>query len=406
MRIKELLNTENIGKQVTVKGWVRTRRASSQVVFIEINDGSCFSNLQLVFDSGTLPSATLGTGTAIAATGTLVESPAPKQPVELRGESLTVIGETPADYPLQKKRHSLEFLREIAHLRPRANTFGAVFRIRNILSYAVHRFFQERQFMYLAAPIITTSDCEGAGEMFHVTNFNLDNPPRKENGAIPWEQDFFGKPAALTVSGQLEAEIFACSLGNCYTFGPTFRAENSNTSRHLAEFWMIEPEIAFADLNDDMDLAEDFIRYLIKATLDEGREDLEFFDQRIQKGLIELLERLAVAPFTRITYTEAIAQLEKAGDRFEFKPFWGADLQSEHERFLTEEVFNGPVFVTDYPKDIKAFYMRVNDDGRTVAAMDCLLPRIGEIIGGSQREERHDSLLARIREMNLIEEDY
>ncbi len=406
MRIKDILRTERLGEHVTVKGWVRTRRNSAQVTFVELNDGSCMSNLQLVFDSGLLEGLNIGTGTAVEASGLLVESPAPKQPVELRGETLSIIGETASDYPLQKKRHSLEFLRDIAHLRPRANTFGAVFRIRNILAQAVHRFFHERGFLYLNAPIITTSDCEGAGEMFHVTNFNLDDPPRDPKGAVAWDRDFFGKPAALTVSGQLEAEIFATSLGNCYTFGPTFRAENSNTSRHLAEFWMIEPEIAFADLSDDMDLAEEFIRALIRATLDEGMEDLEFFDQRIQKGLIDMLKRLADASFTRITYTDAIAELEKAGDRFEFKPYWGADLQSEHERYLTEEVYDGPVFVTDYPKDIKAFYMRVNDDDKTVAAMDCLIPRVGEIIGGSQREERYDVLLKRIQDLGLVEADY
>jgi asparaginyl-tRNA synthetase len=409
MRIVKLLDKNRIGQEITVSGWVKTKRVSSKVSFVELNDGSCFSNLQVVFDVSKVDKkliGELGTGTSVTITGKLVESPAPKQPVELLGETLKVLGTTGKDYPLQKKRHTFEFLREIAHLRPRANTFGSVFRIRNILSFAVHEFFQKKGFLYLNSPIITTSDCEGAGEMFHVTNFDLDKAPKDKKGKIKWEEDFFGKPAALTVSGQLEAEIFACSLGNCYTFGPTFRAEKSNTSRHLSEFWMIEPEIAFADLNDDMDLAEEFMKYLFNAVLDKGMEDLEFFNQRIAKGQIDLLQRLAKSEFKRITYTDAMKELVKVKDRFEYEPSWGVDLQSEHERFLTEELFDAPVFVTDYPKDIKAFYMKMNDDGKTVAAMDALLPNVGEIIGGSQREERYDVLKERIISMGLNVEDY
>jgi asparaginyl-tRNA synthetase len=407
--IKKLLDSKNIGRKVHVKAWIKTKRKSKNVTFLELNDGSCFKNLQVVVDEDTQQAELLqkfSTGTAVGIHGELVESPASKQPVELRASSLELIGEVADDYPLQKKRHSFEFLRDIAHLRPRANTFGAVFRIRNILANAVHKFFQQRGYIYLNSPIVSTSDCEGAGDMFQVTTLEMENPLKGKNGKIIWEKEFFGKKASLTVSGQLEAEIFACSLGNCYTFGPTFRAENSNTSRHLSEFWMIEPEIAFADLNEDMDVAEDFVRYLFKTVLEEGIEDLEFFNQRIAKGQIELLTKLSKSKFARITYTKAIEELEKAKVKFEFPVSWGIDLQSEHEKYLTEEVYNGPVFVTDYPKEIKAFYMRSNDDGKTVAAMDLLLPRVGEIIGGSQREERLDFLTDRINEMGLNIEDY
>ncbi|MGM0596144.1 MAG: asparagine--tRNA ligase [Myxococcota bacterium] len=407
--IKTLLTESPVDTEVVVKGWIRTKRGSKQVSFLEINDGSCFASMQVILDNKNFSDEILQklrTGTSVKITGKLVESPAPQQPVELQGSKVKIYGEAAPDYQLQKKRHSFEFLREIAHLRTRTNTFGAVFRIRNILAKAVHDFFQERNFIYLHSPIITTSDCEGAGEMFKVTNFDLNNIPLDKANNVDWEQDFFGKMAGLSVSGQLEAEIFACSLGDCYTFGPTFRAENSNTSYHLSEFWMVEPEIAFGDLEDDMDLAEDFIRYLFKAVLDKGKEDLEFFNKRISKGKLKALEKLATSPFNRISYSEAISKLEKKSNKFEFKPKWGMDLQTEHERYLTEKVFKGPVFVTDYPKEIKAFYMRMNDDGKTVAAMDALLPAVGEIIGGSQREERYEVLANRINEMELDLSDY
>lgn len=407
-RIKELLENGKVGEKISVSGWIRTRRDSKTVTFLELNDGSCFKNLQVTLDvseHGNILSS-LGTGTSVTIDGTLVQSPAAGQAVELAGTKVTILGSIDPDYPLQKKRHSFEFLREIAHLRPRSNTFGAVFRMRNILAFAVHEFFQNRGYVYLNSPIITTSDCEGAGEMFRVSCFDFDKIPRTDKNDIDWSRDFFGKAASLTVSGQLEAEIFATSLGNCYTFGPTFRAENSNTSRHLAEFWMIEPEIAFADLNEDMNVAEDFVRYLFRAALTKGGDDLEFFDERIEKGLKSNLQRLADAPFERITYTDAMKELEKHADSFEFKPSWGIDLQSEHERFITEKIFNGPVFVTNYPKDIKAFYMRLNEDEKTVAAMDLLMPRVGEIIGGSQREERYDVLVNKIKLMGLNIDDY
>ncbi|MBU1219256.1 asparagine--tRNA ligase [Myxococcota bacterium] len=408
IRIKEILENGKVGELISASGWIRTRRDSKTVTFIELNDGSCFKNLQVTLDASNHSEilSALGTGTSVTVMGNLVQSPAAGQAVELAGDTVKIIGSVESDYPLQKKRHSFEFLREIAHLRPRANTFGAVFRMRNILSFAVHEFFQSRGYVYLNSPIITTSDCEGAGEMFRVSCFDPEKIPRNDKNEIDWSRDFFGKAASLTVSGQLEAEIFATSLGNCYTFGPTFRAENSNTSRHLAEFWMIEPEIAFADLKEDMNVAEDFVRYLFKAALSRGGDDLDFFDDRIEKGLKANLERLADAPFERITYTDAMTELEKHADSFEFKPSWGIDLQSEHERFITEKIFNGPVFVTDYPKDIKAFYMRLNEDEKTVAAMDLLMPRVGEIIGGSQREERYNVLVDKIKTMGLNIEDY
>ncbi|NLZ63169.1 MAG: asparagine--tRNA ligase [Lentisphaerae bacterium] len=411
--IRNVLCSRDFGSQHTVAGWVRTRRDSKGgFSFLELNDGSCLSNLQILAGAG-LPNykteiLRLHPGASIKVQGKLVASPAAGQPVELQADSITVLGFCdPLEYPLGKSRISFERLREVAHLRARTNTFGAVARVRNTLAYATHRFFQERDFYYFNAPIITASDCEGAGEMFQVTTLNLENPPRDpERKCIDFKQDFFGKAANLTVSGQLEAETYACALGSVYTFGPTFRAENSNTTRHLAEFWMIEPEIAFADLNDDADLAEDYLRFLFQAVLQERQEDLQFFNDRIEKGLLENLSRLAQAEFTRISYTEAIAILEKNADQFELKPHWGADLQSEHERFLAEKMFKGPVIVMNYPKEIKAFYMRLNDDEKTVAAMDVLLPNVGEIIGGSQREERLEVLERRIRETGMDPADY
>jgi asparaginyl-tRNA synthetase len=346
------------------------------------------------------------TGASVAVTGILVESPAAGQAVELKASALRVIGEAPSEsYPLQKKAHSFEFLREIAHLRPRANTFGAVARVRSQMAYAIHTFFTERAFQYVHTPLITASDCEGAGQMFQVTTLDLD-ALAKRGGPVDYAKDFFGKKSYLTVSGQLEVETYCCALGRTYTFGPTFRAENSNTTRHLAEFWMIEPEVAFAELEDDIELAEDFIKYLLTWALEKCREDLEFFDARIQKGLIETLSAVASATFGRITYTDAMKELEKHADNFEFKPSWGCDIQTEHEKFLSEQVFGGPVAVTDYPKEIKSFYMRLNEDGKTVRAMDMLVPRLGEIIGGSEREWRHDVLVERIRALGLREEDY
>ncbi|GMV38264.1 MAG: asparagine--tRNA ligase [Fimbriimonadales bacterium] len=398
------------GRRVVAHGWVRTRRDSANVSFAELNDGSCMSNLQLVIDAGVLPEEVLAkvtTGACIRAEGELVESPGAGQAVELRVSAVELFGEAdPATYPLQKKRHSFEYLREIAHLRTRSNTFGAVFRVRHALAYAIHRFFHERGFLWVHTPIITASDCEGAGAMFGVTTLDLMNLPRTPSGEVDYSQDFFGKPTFLTVSGQLEAEIFALAFSNCYTFGPTFRAENSNTPRHLAEFWMIEPEMAFCDLAGDADLAEEFLKYLIAYVLEHCREDLVFFTKRIDESVLPTLEHVVGSAFERVTYTEAVELLEKAGKPFEFPVFWGMDIQTEHERYLTEELFRRPVTVVDYPKKIKAFYMRRNDDGRTVAAMDILFPRIGEIIGGSQREERHDVLLQAIREHGLPEEPY
>ncbi|HEX9879799.1 MAG TPA: asparagine--tRNA ligase [Candidatus Binatia bacterium] len=399
-----------VGSKVSVRGWVRSRRDSKGITFIELNDGSRFKSLQLVVESGAVPEATLlrvTTGSSVAASGVLVQSPAKGQPVELKVDSVSVYGTAdPATYPLQKKGHSFEFLREIAHLRVRSNTFGAAFRVRNALTGAIHTFFQERDFIYVQTPIITTSDCEGAGEMFNVTSLNLRNIPRTDGGEIDWGKDFFGRPAYLTVSGQLEAEIFALNFSRVYTFGPTFRAENSNTPRHLAEFWMIEPEMAFCDLEDNMRLAEEFLKVVIRHVLQRCREDLEFFNQRVEKTVIETLEHVAGSAFAHLTYTDAIKALQDADRRWEFPPMWGHDLQTEHERFLTEDIFKKPVIVTDYPKDIKPFYMRVNDDDKTVRAMDVLVPRVGEIIGGSQREERYDVLLQRIKETGLDEKPY
>ena len=410
--IKTLLHESAVGTAVTAKGWVRTKRATKNAIFIELNDGSCFANIQCVFDNNatdTTMKAALeraSTGAALAVQGTLVDSPASGQPVEIQASAIEVIGESPVEtYPLQKKAHSLEFLREIAHLRPRTNTFGAVARVRNQMAFAVHSFFQERGFNYVHTPIITASDCEGAGEMFQVTTLDLD-ALSKSGKPVDYSKDFFGKKSYLSVSGQLNVETHCMALGKVYTFGPTFRAENSNTTRHLAEFWMIEPEIAFAELEDDMALAEDFVRYLLGWALDKCSEDLAFFDKRVQPGLIELLEKVRSTPFAHLTYTDAVKELEKNASAFEFKPYWGCDLQTEHERFLSETIVGGPVIVTDYPKEIKAFYMRLNEDGKTVRAMDVLVPKIGEIIGGSEREYRHDVLVSRIKEMNLDEAAY
>ena len=411
--VRDALSCRDFGSEMTVAGWVRTRRDSKAgFSFIELNDGSCQGNLQVVAPTS-LPNydseiVKLHPGASVKVTGTLVASEGKGQAVDLKATDVKVLGFCdPMEYPLGKTRISFERLREVAHLRPRTNTFGAVARVRNTLAFATHEFFQGRGFYYFNAPLITASDCEGAGEMFQVTTLDIENPPRvKETGRVDFSQAFFGRPANLTVSGQLEAETYACALGSVYTFGPTFRAENSNTTRHLAEFWMIEPEVAFADLHDDADLAEDFLRHLFRAVLAKCPEELKFFNDRIEKGLLDNLTRLSDAKFTRITYTEAIKILEKAADKFEFKPSWGVDLQSEHERYLAEETFHGPVIVMDYPRDIKAFYMRLNDDQKTVAAMDVLLPNVGEIIGGSQREERLDVLERRIRETGMDPKDY
>ncbi|HSU39696.1 MAG TPA: asparagine--tRNA ligase [Polyangiaceae bacterium] len=407
--VRDLLSSEP-GRRVTARGWIKTRRDSKGVHFLQLSDGSCFRDLQVVIASGSVaeePLAAATTGASIVVEGELVPSPAAGQRVELHAESLRILGPAdPKTYPLQKKGHSFEFLREIAHLRPRTNTFGAVFRVRSALSFAIHSFFKERGFVYVHTPIITASDAEGAGAMFGVTTLDLMNLPRAPDGRVDFQQDFFGKPAYLTVSGQLEGEIFALALSNVYTFGPTFRAENSNTPRHLAEFWMVEPEMAFCDLADDMQLAEDFLKYVINYVLDNCQHDLEFFNERIDNTVLGTLEHVATSEFERVTYTEAIRLLEAAGKSLEFPVHWGADLQSEHERYLTEEKFKRPVIVTDYPREIKAFYMRANDDGKTVRAMDVLAPRIGEIIGGSQREERTDVLRERIAAQKLDEKAY
>jgi asparaginyl-tRNA synthetase len=399
-----------VGSSVEISGWVKTRRDSKGIHFAQVNDGSCMQDLQLVIDDGVLTAENLAlvtTGASVTATGELVASPGAGQSVELKVTGLAVHGGADTvTYPLQKKGHTMEFLRDIAHLRSRSNTFGAVFRVRNAVSYAIHRFFQERGFIYVHTPVITASDCEGAGAMFGVTTLDMLNVPRTEGGAIDFSQDFFGKPTYLTVSGQLEAEIFALAFSNVYTFGPTFRAENSNTPRHLAEFWMVEPEMAFCDLAGDMRLAEDFLKYVIRYVLDTCLADIEFFTKRIDPTVLGTLEHVASVDFEHVTYTEAVDILQRAERNWEFPVEWGCDLQAEHERFLTEETFKRPVIVTDYPKQIKAFYMRANDDGKTVRAMDVLAPRIGEIIGGSQREERHDVLQARLVEQGLELEPY
>lgn len=395
---------------VEIGGWVRTIRDTKAFGFIECNDGTFFKNVQIVFAADTITNykevAKLGVGTAIACKGRLVLTPEARQPFEIKAEEISEVGSCPSDYPLQKKRHSLEFLRTISHLRPRTNTYSAVFRVRSAVAYAIHKYFNERGFVYVHTPLITASDCEGAGEMFQVTTLDMDNPPRTPEGAIDYSKDFFGKEANLTVSGQLEAECYALAFKKVYTFGPTFRAENSNTARHASEFWMIEPEIAFADINDDMDLAEDMVKYIIQYVLETLPEEMEFFNSFIDKGLLARLDNIVNSDFARITYTEAVDILKKSGQKFEYPVEWGIDLQSEHERYITEKVFGKPVFVTAYPKEIKAFYMRMNDDGKTVAAMDLLAPGVGEIIGGSQREERHDELVARIQELGMDPKDY
>lgn len=398
-----------IGKEVKVSGWVRTVRASKAFGFIEVNDGSFFKNVQMVFDESLENFSELGKlpiSASIEVIGEVVETPGSKQPFEIKASKVTKIGNSSSDYPLQKKRHTFEYLRSIAHLRPRSNAFSAVFRVRSIAAYAVHKFFQEKGFVYVHTPIITASDCEGAGEMFRVTTLDMENLPKDERGKVDYSQDFFGKSANLTVSGQLEGEIYALAFRNIYTFGPTFRAENSNTGRHASEFWMIEPEIAFADLEDDMDLAEEMVKYIIKYVMENAPEEIEFFNSFIDKGLKDRLNNVLNSDFARISYTEAVELLKKADVEFKYPVEWGCDLQTEHERYITEKIYNKPVFVTDYPKDIKAFYMRINDDNKTVAATDLLVPGVGEIIGASQREERLDILEARIAELGLEKEDY
>ncbi len=403
-------NIENFdGKEITLAGWIRTIRNSKTFGFIELNDGTFFKNVQIVFDN-TLNNygkiTKLGVGSSIRVRGIMIKTPENKQPFEIQSKEIKVEGTSPSGYPLQKKRHSLEYLRTIAHLRPRTNTFSAVFRVRSLAAFAIHKFFNERNFVCVHTPIITTSDCEGAGEMFQVTTLNINIPPRDEFGNIDYGKDFFGKRTSLTVSGQLSAETYALALRNVYTFGPTFRAENSNTPRHAAEFWMIEPEIAFAELEEDMELAEEMLKYTIRYVLENAPEEMEFFNKYIDKNLLTRLNGVINADFAKTTYTEAINILKKSDRKFEYPVEWGLDLQTEHERYLTEEHFKKPVFVTDYPKDIKAFYMRLNDDRQTVAAMDLLVPGVGEIIGGSQREERLETLRARMAELELNEDDY
>ena len=404
--LKDLFkNTSNYkDKEITIEGWVKTVRDSKTFGFIELNDGSFFKNVQIVFTdklSNFNEISKLTISSSIKVTGTLVITENAKQPFEIQASKIEVENLCPTDYPLQKKRHSFEYLRTIAHLRPRTNTFNAVFRVRSVLSYAIHKFFQERGFVYVHTPIITSSDAEGAGEMFNVNSFDLTNIPLTEDGNVDYSKDFFGKPAHLTVSGQLNVETYASAFKNVYTFGPTFRAENSNTVKHAAEFWMIEPEISFADLNDDMNLAEDMIKYIFSYVIENCPEEMEFFNNFIDKTLLDRLHNVINSDFGRITYTDAVKELEKVNDQFEFKVSWGIDLQTEHERYLCEKVFGKPVFVTDYPIDIKAFYMKQNPDGKTVAAADLLAPGIGEIIGGSQREEDYDKLLSRMKELNM-----
>ena len=398
------------GQTVTVCGWARTIRDMKTFGFIELNDGSCFKNLQVVMDANVLSNyreiAAQNVGAALIVRGTVVLTPDAKQPLEVKAASIAVEGPSAPDYPLQKKRHSVEFLRTIQHLRPRTNLFSAAFRVRSAAAHAIHCFFQDRGFVYVHTPIITASDCEGAGEMFQVTTLDLDNVPKTPDGKVDYTQDFFGRKTSLTVSGQLNAENFAMAFGNVYTFGPTFRAENSNTQRHAAEFWMVEPEMAFADLGDYMDTAEAMIKYIINYVMEKCPDEMNFFNSFVDKGLKERLEHVASSDFGRVSYTEAVELLKKSGQKFDYPVEWGIDLQTEHERYLTEQIFKRPVFVTDYPKEIKAFYMRMNDDGKTVAAADCLVPGIGEIIGGSQREERLDILESRIKELGMNPEDY
>ncbi len=409
--IRELYRNreEYIGKKITVGGWIRSIRDSKTFGFIVLNDGTFFEPLQIVYGDKLAnfeEISRLNVGAAVVVTGTLVATPQAKQPFEIQAEEVLVEGASVPEYPLQKKRHSFEYLRTIPHLRARTNTFQAVFRVRSLIAYAIHTFFMERGFVYVHTPIITGSDCEGAGEMFQVTTLDMENLPKGDDGSIDYDGDFFGKQANLTVSGQLNVETYAFAFKNVYTFGPTFRAENSNTTRHAAEFWMIEPEIAFADLKDDMVLAESMIKFIIRYVLENAPEEMKFFNSFVDKGLIERLEHVANSDFAHVTYTEAISILEKHNDEFDYKVSWGCDLQTEHERYLTEKEFKRPVFVTDYPKEIKAFYMKLNEDGKTVAAMDCLVPGIGEIIGGSQREDDLGTLERRMEEMGLKKEDY
>ena len=411
VKVKELYrNAQDYeGQSVRLSGWIRTSRVSKSFGFIELNDGGFFKNAQIVFDESLenfQEVAKYHIATAITVVGTVIYTPDAKQPFEIKASEILLEGASSSDFPLQKKRHTFEYLRTIAHLRPRGNTYSAVFRVRSLAAFAIHKFFQERGFVYVHTPIITGSDAEGAGEMFHVSTLDPKNPPLTEAGDVDYTEDFFGKMANLTVSGQLNAEAYAMAFKDVYTFGPTFRAENSNTARHAAEFWMIEPEIAFADLKDNMKLAEDMLKYVISYVMEEAPEEMAFFNQFVDKTLLERLNFIVNSEFKRVTYTEAVELLEKSGKKFEYPIKWGSDLQTEHERYLTEEIFKMPIFVTDYPKEIKAFYMRQNEDGKTVAAMDCLVPGVGEIIGGSQREERMDVLVDRIKELGLHEEDY
>lgn len=411
LEVKKIFDdpSQYFDQEVTIAGWIRSVRASNAFGFMVINDGTCFGTIQVVMESD-LPNykelSKLNVGAAVVVKGTLVATPEAKQAFEIKAIDVAIEGESASDYPLQKKRHGFEFLRTMAHLRPRTNTFSAVFRVRSLTAFAIHKFFMEKGFVYVHTPIITGSDCEGAGEMFRVSTMPPVNPPMTEEGSVDYAQDFFGKEANLTVSGQLNVETYAMAFKNVYTFGPTFRAENSNTPRHAAEFWMIEPEMAFADLVDDMEIAEEMIKYIINYVREQAPEEMAFFNQFIDKGLLERLDNVVSNDFARVTYTEAVELLEKSGKEFEYPVHWGADLQTEHERYLTEEVYKRPVFVTDYPKEIKAFYMKLNDDNKTVAAMDLLVPGVGEIIGGSQREEDLDVLLGRMAELGLNEEDY
>jgi asparaginyl-tRNA synthetase len=409
-RIKDLLQKNPSDEIVTAEGWVRTKRDSKNVCFLELNDGSCLKGLQIVIDKAALNNNNLlskiTTGSSVVARGPIVKSAGGNQAVEMQSADLTILGEAGNDYPLQKKRHSIEYLREIGHLRARTNLIGAVMRVRNTLAFGVHEFFQQNGFVYVNTPLISTSDCEGAGEMFQVTTLDLNDVPKTEDGGVDYSKDFFGKMANLTVSGQLEGETYAMALKNIYTFGPTFRAENSNTKRHLAEFWMIEPEMAFCDLQLDMEIAEDFLKFLFKKVLNECKEDMEFFSKFVEKGVKETLELVVNTPFAHMTYTEAIDVLTKNNDNFEYPVEWGSDLQTEHERYLTEVYCKSPVIVTDYPKEIKAFYMKLNEDNKTVRGMDVLVPRLGEIIGGSERESDLETLKARMKELDLNEEDY
>lgn len=410
--IRELhRNTEEYaGREVVIQGWIRTNRSSNKFGFIELNDGSFFKSIQVVYEQDCITNfekiAKAPIAAALEVKGTLVLTPDAKQPFEIKAKEVEIQADSDADYPLQKKRHTMEFLREIAHLRPRSNTFSAVFRVRSMVAYAIHKFFQDQNFVYVHTPIVTGSDCEGAGEMFRITTLDMNQLPKNEEGGIDYSKDFFGKETGLTVSGQLEAETFAMAFRNVYTFGPTFRAENSNTARHASEFWMIEPEVAFADLENIMELAESMIKYIINYVLENAPEEMEFFNNFVDKGLIERLTNIVNSHFGRVTYTEAVDMLLKSGKEFQYPVEWGIDLQTEHERYITEEIFKKPVFVTDYPKDIKAFYMRLNDDNKTVAACDLLVPGVGEIIGGSQREERYDILAHKMRNLGLNEEDY